>query len=86
MTISIETFIGEGITQIVGSMPILGIFFIAFFVIFTMLQNTRIDGKMAILIPVLFMAGAFFDFMIYLLVIFLAFILALAISKINRSM
>lgn len=46
-----ENVIGEGANQVVGDPLVMGLMFLGFFMAFIMLQNTRLDHKIMVLVP-----------------------------------
>jgi len=64
-----EEILVNGFSDIFGLSDIIGLVLIAFFVGFVTVQNTRMDHKAAVLIPVLFLATPFFSWLTILLAI-----------------
>lgn len=78
---TIEQFISDGFSNVLGDTAIMGIVFIAFFTIFVMLQGTRLDGKLTILVPVLILSAIFIPWMAVLLALGLGVVIYLAAIK-----
>lgn len=80
-----EQTIGDGFVQVTGDPAIAGLMFIGFFLAFVMLQGTRLEGKIAVILPVLFLSLQFFSFMLVFAVLGAAGIAYLALTRIvNR--
>ena len=77
----LEELIAEGFAQIAGNPFILGLLVLVFFTVFVMLQNTRLDTKIAIIIPAIFLAMAFAPILAIPFALGITFILYLAITK-----
>jgi hypothetical protein len=81
MTEPIETIIGNGFSSVFGSNDIIGLIFLAFFGAFVMLQDTRFDVKVLIMIPALLLAMVFISWLSIAVVIALGFLVYLAARK-----
>jgi len=81
MTEPIETIIGNGFSSVFGSNDIIGLILLAFFGAFVMLQDTRFDVKVLIMIPALLLAMAFISWLSIAVVIALGFLVYLAARK-----
>lgn len=55
-TIYLEQFIAQGFSAIIGNPLVLGIMLMGIFTGFVLLQGLRLDGKVAILVPVSLLA------------------------------
>jgi predicted branched-subunit amino acid permease len=82
--VNLESMIGCAFQQSVGDPIVIGILFVGFFGAFLLLQNTRLDGKVAILFPIAIMAGIFYGFFPMLGALAAGYLLWLAIQKIQN--
>ena len=81
-----EQTIGDGFTQVTGDPAIAGLMFLGFFLAFVTLQGTRLEGKLVVMLPVLFLSLTFFSFMLVFLVLGAAGISAIAFMRVwNRG-
>ena len=80
----IESMFDEGMRSVVGDPTFIGLLIWIFFGGFVMLQNTRIDVKMAIMVPATFLAMAFFPTNIPMILfgLFCSFILYFAAMRV----
>jgi len=76
-----EIVISEGMTNILGGPELAGIIFIAFFLGFVTIQNTRIDHKLAIITPVMILSIVFFNWFAILLAFLGGFVFYLALKR-----
>lgn len=76
-----EQFLADGFQNSFGDTAIMGIMVLAFFGIFVMLQNTRFDVKLAIMVPAFILASAFIPWFAILLALVLGTIVYLAVMK-----
>lgn len=81
MALFLESFIGNSMGQILGIPEIAGILVLAFFTIIVLVQGTRLDGKLCIVIPAVFLASAFISWIIIPIGVFLGFILWFAFKR-----
>lgn len=81
MSTYIEDFFGASWNSVVGDPLVSGVLLIAFFGIFVMLQNTRLDGKIAVLLPALILASLFAPIFIAFAVFLAGGLLYLALTK-----
>lgn len=80
-----EATIADGFQQVAGDPAIAGLMFLGFFLAFVTLQGTRFEGKIVVMLPVLFLSLQFFSFMLVFLVLGAAGITAIAVLRIwNR--
>jgi len=80
-----ESTIADGFSQVTGDPAIAGLMFIGFFLAFITLQGTRLEGKLVVMLPVLFLSLTFFSFMLVFAVLGAAGIAYLALTRIiNR--
>lgn len=85
MTGFLEQTMGDGFTQVTGDPLLAGLMFVGFFLAFTMLQGTRLEGKIVVILPVLFLSLIFMPFMLVFAVIGAAFLAYLAVARaVNR--
>jgi len=78
----IEDLIGQGAGYTTGGDPLfLGLLTIGFFAGFTMLQGTRLEAKIVVLVPALFLTLYFIPGLAVLIALGLATILYLAFTK-----
>lgn len=78
----LEQYIYEGALQAVGDPILLGLLVFGFFIGFVTLQGQRLEGKMAILAPAVFLALAFLPSVVTVLVgLVFGFILYLALMR-----
>ena len=66
----IEDFMIDGLTSVVGDGLVTGILILGFFAIFVMLQGTRIESKIMVLIPMAFLLGHYFNTLFVLMAFF----------------
>ena len=79
---SLEEIIAGGIIDIVGDPFLAGLLVLVFFGGFVFLQGTRLDAKVAILIPAVLLAFAVFpSFMMVPFLLVISFVLYLAVTK-----
>ena len=81
MALFLENFTGDLITQMIGSPEIVGILVLAFFTIIVLVQGTRLDGKLCIVVPAVFLAAAFISWIVIPIGVFLGFILWFAFKR-----
>ena len=79
-------FIGDSISNCLlqnayGDMAFAGIMFLGFFLAYMVLQNTRVETKAVILIPVFILSAVFFNWMLVMVAIVASFIMFLALNK-----
>ena len=80
-----ETWVGDSMTSVVGDPLFTGLLILAFFGMISIVGQTRLDGKLAILLPACILAMAFIPFLRVLFILFCSGILYLGISRfINR--
>ena len=81
-------FFGDSIASCtnyyVGDATILFLMFIGFFLAYTLLQNTRIDAKLVILIPIFILSATFFNWILVMVAMVASFLLFLALNKIQN--
>jgi len=80
----IEQTIADGFTQVVGDPFISGLMFIGFFAAFVMLQGTRLEGKIVVLVPVLFLSLVFAPIMLVIVVLGLAFVIYMVLRRVGN--
>jgi hypothetical protein len=81
----IEQSIADGFTQVTGDPLLAGLMFVGFFLAFVMLQGTRLEGKIVVILPVLFLSLTFIPILLVFAVIGAAGISYLAITRaVNR--
>jgi len=76
-----NTFLASQFGTMIGDPLLMMILFIGFFIIFVMLQNTRLDGKIVILIPVLMLSMIFVSWMIVVVAFIVGIVIYMAITK-----
>ena len=82
---TLETMFFDGFFSVAGDLIVLGIITFVFFLAFVIVQNTRLDHKVAILVPASFLALAFAPIFTFVVALVFAFMLYLVITKImNR--
>lgn len=79
----IEEFIGQGFSSVIGDPNLMGIIFLGFFAGFVMLQGTRLDGKVAILVPASLLALIFIPWLAVLLALAVGVLIYLAMRKLG---
>jgi len=85
MSTPIEDIIGEGFSNVIGDPTIIGLVFLGFFVGFVFLQDTRMDLKVAIIIPVCLLAMVWLPWFGILIALAVGALAYLALMKfINR--
>jgi len=79
----LEGYVHDGTMNIVGDPIFIGFLVLIFFGVFVMLQNTRLDHKLAIMVPAALLSLGFFGagVVYFLLAFFFAGILYLAFMK-----
>jgi len=77
----LEQMFASGFGSVVGNPLIEGLVLLGFFFAFTMLQNTRTEGKVAILIPAAILSMLFIPFLAVFIVIILAYLGYSAITR-----
>lgn len=82
--IPLESYIADGFAQTVGDPIFLGILVIVWFLGFTIMQGTRIDAKLVIMVPALLLATAFIPFLGILISLVFAALIYLAIMKLTN--
>ena len=81
---TIANMFATGAITIVGDPIILGVLIFAFFAIFVLLQNTRLDHKVAILVPASFLSLAFVPILSIVVGLAFGIILYLAFTKLTN--
>ena len=80
-------FFGDSISSCagyyIGDVGLLFLFFVGFFLAYTVLQNTRIEAKLVILIPVFILSATFFPWMLVMVAMVASFLLFLALNKVS---
>jgi len=79
----IEEFIGQGFSSVLGDPSLIGAIFLAFFAVFVMLQGTRLDGKVAVLVPASILAIIFIPWLAVLLALVVGVLIYLAMRKLG---
>lgn len=77
----IEDVIGAGVAEVTGDPTITGLVFIGFFFAFVMLQGTRFEGKIVVLLPVFFLSLIFLPILLVFAIIAAAFIAYIAVMR-----
>jgi len=85
MASTLEDMIGNGMGQIVGDPAITGLLFLVFFFGFVLIQPSRLDHKVAILIPATILSLVFIPFLSVLFAIVAGFLLYRAIVGMMRG-
>jgi purine-cytosine permease-like protein len=81
----VESAFASGFAQVTGDPLLSALMFLGFFAAFTMLQGTRLEGKLPVLIPVLFLSLIMAPVMLVVLVLGTSFITYLAVaSAVNK--
>jgi hypothetical protein len=75
--------IGACTGHYVGDVGLLFLFFVGFFLAYTVLQNTRVEAKAVILIPVFILSATFFPWMLIAVAMVASFLLFLALNKVS---
>ena len=79
-------FFGDSIANCtsyyVGDATLLFLLFIGFFVAYTVLQNTRIDAKLVVLVPIFILSATFFNWILVMVAMIASFLLFLALNKV----
>ena len=82
-------FMGDSIAnctgQYIGDIGLLFMFFVGFFLAYTVLQNTRIEAKLVIMIPILVLSSVFFNWMLVMVAMGASLLLFLAISRFQNK-
>jgi len=78
-----EQIIGDGFDDVFGNHDIIGLIFIGFFAVFVMLQDTRFDVKVLIMIPAMALAMIYISWFTIVIAIALAVIVLLAARKLG---
>lgn len=78
---TVEQFMADGFQSSFGDTAVMGILVLAFFGVFVMLQNTRFDAKLAIMVPATILAAAFIPWFGIVLALVLGVVLYLGIIK-----
>lgn len=82
----LETIMADGFMQVVGDPLFLGIIILGFFGALAMIQGTKLDGKLVIIVPAFILALSFFPpFIVLLFALALAVILFHAFNKFTRG-
>jgi hypothetical protein len=81
----IESSISNGLTSVINNNAILALLMVAFFMIFVMLQGTRLDGKVAIMIPALFLAIALEPIFAFVVVLGVGILAWRALNRIDQG-
>lgn len=81
---ALENIFYEGAMQIAGDPVFIGFLVIIFFGAIVLVQNTRLDGKLVVLIPAMLLAIAFIPAIFLLFALVLAVILYLAFTKLTN--
>ena len=77
----LEDFFGSGFYSILGDAALEGVVLLTFFGGFVLLQNTRLDHKVAIMVPATILSCLFIPWLGALLALILGFIGYLAVMK-----
>lgn len=81
MALFLETFLGNALGPTFGMPEITAIAVLAFFTIIVMVQGTRLDGKLCIVVPAVFLAAAFISWIVIPIGVFLGFIMWFAFKR-----
>jgi hypothetical protein len=73
--------IGQGLASIFGNSMWLGVLVLIWFGVITLLQNLRLDAKLAILVPASLLAMVYLPIISIMVAIVFAVVLALAVEK-----
>ena len=76
-----EEVIGNGFTSIVGDQTMIGVLLLAFFGGFLLLQDTRLDVKILIMVPALLLAMTYISFFNVVVALILAVLVYAALMK-----
>jgi hypothetical protein len=77
-----EEIIGNGFTSVVGDQTMIGVLLLAFFGGFLLLQDTRLDVKILIMVPVLLLTMTYIDIFNVVIVLVLTVLAYLALMKV----
>jgi hypothetical protein len=81
----IEDLIGGGMGDVTGDPLLSGLIFVGFFLAFVMLQGTRLEGKLVVILPVFFLSLILIPLLLVFAVIAAAFVAYLALTRaVNR--
>lgn len=78
---ALELLIGQGLQSIFGNSMWLGVIILIWFGAITLVQNLRLDAKLAILVPASLLAMVYVPVITILVGIVFAVVLALAVEK-----
>lgn len=81
---TVETFIGDGMAQVTGDPVFFGLMLLGFFFSFVMLQGTRLDVKLLVLVPIALLAAPFIPWLPIVLGLVCAGILYFALTKFDQ--
>jgi len=83
----LENWMGDGFATVIGDPIFMGLMILGFFFGFVMLQGTRLDAKLLVLVPVALLAAPFFPAQVFMILLGLAcaFILYLALAKMDNK-
>ncbi len=80
-----EEVIGNGFSDVVGDPTIAGIIFLGFFISFVMLQDTRLDAKLMVLVPAMILSMVYIPWLGILCALGFGSIVYLALTRfLNR--
>jgi Ca2+/Na+ antiporter len=74
MVNELEIIFSSGFASVVGSPVIEALLLIGFFGAFVMLQNTRLEGKLCVLVPAILLSLLFVPFLVVFLAIGIAYL------------
>jgi hypothetical protein len=77
-----EEIIGNGFMSVVGDQTIIGLLLLAFFGGFLLLQDTRLDVKVMIMVPVLLLTMTYISFFNVVVALILSVLAYLALMKV----
>ncbi len=80
----LEAFIGNGMGQVVGDPIFLGLLVLGFLGGFVLLQNTRFDAKLLVIVPAMLLAMAFIPILPLLFGLVCGFIGYLVVTKLEN--
>lgn len=81
----LEQMVGDGFATVFNNNLVLAVILISFFLIFVILQGTRLDAKVAVMIPVCFLAIAFNSIFIYIIVFGVGILFWKALSRTDQG-
>lgn len=81
----LESAISDGIFSVINNNAILALILLGFFMIFVMLQGTRLDAKVAVMIPALFLAIALEPIFAFVVVLGVGFLAWKALSRADQG-